>query len=398
MGQKCQRAVVWAAKLGARYWNEAWEHVLSPTRCLLEEMVQTARKEAPKDLPQLATTPVTAILVLLQMWQKVQGALTSLSYTLRLQLSVSWSVEWWMRLWWQCVVGVWWGWWWCMVGVWWVWWWCVMGVWWVCQWVYMVVGSPEMILVVEAMVEAYWVLRALVSLPRLVLTEVFKAWGAAPLTGWVGRRGSSVQRQKGVAVAWSDPVPLSTARGVKGATGATLSEVLLTASTGAIRDYLRVTGLTVPEQVRCSLSVYSPRRECNATSALRQLRLSMETIRRYPERYLASMWLLTHVAYILPRPLLGPACRALAATCPVLLSNLAGPHQPEVLWGHEILDVLYWRPPHDGAVLSVCVTSYRGSAVLGVAGDVRIAPGATTLPQAFITHLNELAVETGVRL
>lgn len=50
------------------------------------------------------------------------------------------------------------------------------------------------------------------------------------------------------------------------------------------------------------------------------------------------------------------------------------------------------------AVLSVCVASHQGRAQMGVVGDGRAVPNAATLPQAFVTHLNELAVEAGVRL
>lgn len=50
------------------------------------------------------------------------------------------------------------------------------------------------------------------------------------------------------------------------------------------------------------------------------------------------------------------------------------------------------------AVLSVCVASYQGQAHLGVMGGGQVLPNAATIPQAFVTHLNELAVETGVRL
>lgn len=49
-------------------------------------------------------------------------------------------------------------------------------------------------------------------------------------------------------------------------------------------------------------------------------------------------------------------------------------------------------------MLSVCVTSYRGQALLGVVADGRVVPSVASLPQAFVTHLNELAVEVGVRL
>lgn len=287
-------------------------------------------------------------------------------------------------------------------------------------------ASEEFTLVVEAAVEVYWMVRAFFSLPRLVL-EAVSVRGDTPLMGWSGRnherklarRGSSCVPQGGVTVAWSDPVPLSTVRGVRGATGATLGEVLLTASAGAVRDYFRVAGLPLPEEVSCTVPVYSqrwaesraaevnspglvtlalPTGAAEAPTALRLLRESIKKIRNYPERYLASVWLMRNVAYFLPVSLLGAAFRALSSRYPVFMSNMAGPQEPVSLWGHDLLNVFHWRPPCDGAVLSVCVTSYRGEALLGVAADGRVVPSAASLPQAFVTHLNELAVEVGVRL
>ena len=165
-------------------------------------------------------------------------------------------------------------------------------------------------------------------------------------------------------------MPLSTVRGVRGATGATLGEVLLTASAGAVRDYFRVTGLPLPEEVSCTVPVYSQRwaesrsAEVNSpglvtlalptgaadpSTALCLLRQSIKKIRNYPERYLASVWLMRNVAYFLPGSLLGAAFRALSSRYPVFMSNLAGPQQPVSLWGHDLVNVFHWRPPCDGA-------------------------------------------------
>lgn len=290
-------------------------------------------------------------------------------------------------------------------------------------WINKVHSSKEYNIARNAMGEAYWMTRAFVTLPRLILEEALSIRGVTPLMGWVGRRQRTLSsrglgRTGGMAVAWSDPVPLSTANGVRGATGATLSEILMTACSGAVRDYLRVTGLPVPYEVCCTVPVYSqrwaesrestrtpglvtlalPTRASDSSSALDMVRRSMEKIRRYPERYLASVWLMSNVAYFLPESLLGSVFRALSVRYPVVMSNLAGPSKPTSIWGYELLNIFYWRPPQSGAVLSICITSYEGHANLGVMVDERMVPNAATLPQAFVTHLNELAVDTGVRL
>lgn len=392
--------------------------VLLPVISLMEEATQASLKMGPEIFPEGSSAVYFTIALLRRARARASLLWADVSQHLK-QFSVQGAafscVLWTLRLWWRCVVLV-----------------LLLPFTLVrrCREVVLaarrVAASEECGLVVEAAVEVYWMLRAFVSLPRLVLESVIVR-GDTPLLGWpkyhherrLSRRSSGRLPQDGVTVAWSDPVPLSTVRGVRGATGATLGEVLLTASAGAVRDYLRVTGLPLPEEVSCTVPVYSQRwaeghdAEVNSpglvtlalptgaadpSTALCLLRQAIKKIRNYPERYLASVWLMRNVAYFLPASLLGAVFRALSSRYPVFMSNLAGPQEPVSLWGHDLVNVFHWRPPCDGAVLSVCVTSYRGEALLGLAADGRVVPSAASLPQAFVTHLNELAVDVGVRL
>ncbi|KAG7162164.1 diacylglycerol O-acyltransferase [Homarus americanus] len=406
-----------ASKACKRWCNERYARFVTPIVGLLEESIQAAHKVAPEELPAPVARVTAAILTMFfSLGGKLNDHLSSLWAVSRKYLNLrsvfhAWvlCVVWSVGLWWLCVV------WWLKLP----WTICVWGCR-ACLWVKEIRASEEYAIVVDAVVEVYWMIRAFVSLPRLVLEEAFSIRGVTPLMGWVGRRQRTLSsrglgRTGGMAVAWSDSVPLSTARGVRGATGASLTEVLLTASAGAVRDYLRVTGLPVPDEVCCTLPVYSqrwadsrgtsrtpglvtmalPTGAAEASTALHIVRESMEKVHAYPERYLASVWLMRNVAYFLPESLLGSVFRALSARYPVLMSNLAGPSEPINLWGHDLLNIFYWRPPQDGAVLSVCVASYQGQAHLGVVADGRVVPNAATMPQAFVTHLNELAVNTG---
>ncbi|XP_071540713.1 uncharacterized protein [Panulirus ornatus] len=409
-----------ASKACRRWWCRQQTNLVAPTLTLIEETLQATQKLAPEELPApLARVMAVFLTILIVLWGKFKYYFDLLWNVLKKYLN-AWSVfhlclfgvVWVVKLWLQCAV------------------WVFLLPWkihlWghvLCRWVSEVCARKEIGIMVDAMIEIYWMVRAFVSLPRLVLEEALSVRRAMPLMGWVGRRQRTLSsrglgRKGGVAVAWSDPVPLSTARGVRGATGATLSEVLLTASSGSVRDYLRVMGLPVPDEVCCTVPVYSqrwaesrgtaqtpglvtlalPTGAADSSSALHAVRESMEKIRDYPERYLASVWLLRNVAYFLPESLLGSVFRALSVRYPVLMSNLAGPSQPITVWGHDLLNIFYWRPPLDGAVLSVCVASYQGRAQMGVVANGRVVPNAATLPQAFVTHLNELAVEAGVRL
>lgn len=343
--------------------------ILLPVISLLEEAAQVSRKMGPDAFPE----GTSAVYFTTVMTKRVKASASMVwadaSQNLK-QFSVRraafFCAVWTLRLWWRCVVLV-----------------VLLPlnlVRWYLELVRVarrVAASEEFSLVVEAVVEMYWMVRAFFSLPRLVL-EAVSVRGDTPLMGWPGhhhkrqlsRRSSGRLPQGGVTVAWSDPVPLSTVRGVRGATGATLGEVLLTASAGAVRDYFRVMGLPLPEEVSCTVPVYSqrwaesraaevnspglvtlalPTGAAEAPTALRLLRQSIKKIRNYPERYLASVWLMRNVAYFLPVSMLGAVFRALSSRYPIFMSNLAGPQEPVSLWGHDLVNVFHWRPPCDGA-------------------------------------------------
>lgn len=364
-------AAVKVRKVCRQWWCKQRRRLVVPSFTLIEETLQATRKVAPEDLPApLARFMAALLTIAIILWGKLRYSL-NLLWTVWKKYWNVWSAihlclscaAWALRLWLRCTV------------------WMFLLPWkiqaWghsLCRWISEVCAREEIGIMVDAVIEVYWMVRAFVTLPRLVLEEALSVRGAMPLMGWVGRRQRTLTsrgmgRKGGVAVAWSDPVPLSTARGVRGATGATLSEVLLTASSGAVRDYLRVMGLPVPDEVCCTVPVSSqrwaesrgvaqtpglvtlalPTGAPDSTSALHAVRESMEKIRDYPERYLASVWLMRNVAYFLPESLLGSVFRALSVRYPVLMSNLAGPSQPITVWGHDLLNIFYWRPPLDGA-------------------------------------------------
>ena len=53
---------------------------------------------------------------------------------------------------------------------------------------------------------------------------------------------------------------------------------------------------------------------------------------------------------------------------------------------------------HLSSVVSICVSSYCGKVYAGIVVDASVVPCANVVPQSFVTHLNELAVDSGVKL
>ncbi|CAL4150678.1 unnamed protein product [Meganyctiphanes norvegica] len=288
-------------------------------------------------------------------------------------------------------------------------------------WILLIWNSEQLDLLLKASVEVYWLVRAFVSLPRLLLEEAFSLKEPPVSLGWTGRKRtfSSSVNGSGLIASWSDDVPLSTAHGVKGATGATMSEVLLTATSGALRDYFRNTGLPVPDTLNCTVPVFSQREAdmkgkaktnpglvslafptgaTDAQAALRSVRSTMNKVRRYPEKHLAQVWFLKNIVDFIPKKLLSKTLKMLTGRYPVLLTKLVGPKTPVQFWDHDLINIYYWRPPQAHAALSMCITSYCGRANLGVLGNRHVVSSTSILTQAFVTHLNELAVDNGVKL
>nr|CAD7449238.1 unnamed protein product [Timema bartmani] len=101
-------------------------------------------------------------------------------------------------------------------------------------------------LMYDAAREIWIMLRILFTAPRILFEDLFMT-----------RRGAKHQLQTvslcgRKVVAWSEPVQLDLVRRIASATGATPSEVLISAVTGALREYFRQFGFPVPDSVLCT--------------------------------------------------------------------------------------------------------------------------------------------------
>ena len=234
------------------------------------------------------------------------------------------------------------------------------------------IRTPREKICFRAALEVYWIVRAAVSLPRLILEELFETKRASPLEIWTNQKKLSHMK-----ITWSEGVPKKLVRGIQNVTGASLPTVLLTATTGAVRSHLKASGIKVPKIIRCTLPVCTsvgncissptllpltlPTGELNATDALEQVRKSLQNIRGYPEKYLVSSWFLKHCAFLLPCSTLVNISRKLSGHCPILLSYITAPDEHLCLWGHEVTGVIHLRQPvHDaGKILIILSKSIK---------------------------------------
>ncbi|RXG68329.1 hypothetical protein Avbf_11963, partial [Armadillidium vulgare] len=149
-------------------------------------------------------------------------------------------------------------------------------------------------MVQNAIIELFWMLRALLSLPRLILEEIYESKDTSPINTC---KRKNFQKWKRLIVSWSEDTPMDGAKGIQGVSGTSVSCVLLTALAGGIRDLLRYSGAQAPEYVRCTLPVCIPHMfplkgllplslptGCSyGRKALREVSKSLEKMKNYPE-------------------------------------------------------------------------------------------------------------------
>nr|CAD7433231.1 unnamed protein product [Timema monikensis] len=240
-------------------------------------------------------------------------------------------------------------------------------------------------LMYDAAREMWHMLRILFTAPRILFEDLFMT-----------RRGAKHQLQTvslcgRKVVAWSEPVQLDLVRRIASATEATPSEVLISAVTGALREYFRQFGFPVPDSVLCTARFFPleslltskscpadctpqrggllclplptkiPRGDDNdPAEGLKAIqRIVSQTRGRQPALYLASQWhidggLLTKLMpSLLARLLLNHLTRRYA----VMLTEVAPQSRDELrrnlVWGQEIESIMYWRPPQ----ANICETN-----------------------------------------
>lgn len=182
-------------------------------------------------------------------------------------------------------------------------------------------------------------------------------------------------------VAWSEPIPLDTIRKIGSSVGASTTEILISAISGALRDYFRQFCLPVPESVlttaryfpleelmRHSRGVDSPRFPSgrgliclplpsspvydDPRESVNEIqRIVGEARQKQPAIYQASLWQLdgSYITSILPslavRLVLNHLSRRYAVALTEVAPETSGESRKRLIWGQEVESALYWRPP-----------------------------------------------------
>ena len=207
---------------------------------------------------------------------------------------------------------------------------------------------------------------------------------------------------------WLD-VPLDGLKAMRRSLGCTINDLVLTAVSGAVREYLLARGVH-PERVAFRVSApVSVRSEAergrlgNRVSSWivplpiaepdprRRLASILEQTQRLKEsRQALGVEMMMGVAEWTPSILLSLGARAMSGPVNTIVTNVPGPQAPLYAAGARMLASYPVPPLTEGHPLAISVTSYDGGVFYGITADRDAVPDADTLGQCVLESLEEL--------
>lgn len=223
-----------------------------------------------------------------------------------------------------------------------------------------------------------------------------------------------LSRRLGVrkVAAWSTPVDLAVVKRVAAALDATVNDVLLAVTAGALRRLLLDHGDTahdlrvfVPvdlrrgEPVPPSLGnrfgivfVRLPVSESDAVARVREVHDRMRRLKGGAQA--AATFALLSIVGALPAWAHRLAVRVLGAKSSAIVTNVPGPARPVWLAGSRLRRVVFWVPQAGAIGLGVSILSYAGEVGIGVAADRNVVTDAAGFVSAAEGELAELVRRT----
>ena len=210
-------------------------------------------------------------------------------------------------------------------------------------------------------------------------------------------------------VAWSDPLSLDEVKRIAHAHDATVNDVLVTAMTGALRQYLRKNH-TLVDEIRAFVPfnlrpldrplpaklgnkfglVYLPLPVGARTAAGRLARVKrhMDEIKNSPEGVIAYGML--EVMGQVPSQMESAILDLFTSKGTAVVTNVPGPREPVYLAGTPVRSVAVWAPTSGSVSMSVSIFSYDGEVTVGVMADAGLVPDPQTIVDALKGELEAL--------
>ena len=222
---------------------------------------------------------------------------------------------------------------------------------------------------------------------------------------------TALKGEMGVArrVAWSDPLPLDDVKRIAHANAATVNDVLVTAMTGALREYLRRRKSLV-EEIRAFVPfnlrpldqplpanlgnkfglvfLSLPVGARTAAARLAKVKKHMGEIKNSPEGPLAYGVL--EVMGQAPLQVESAIVDIFSAKGSAVVTNVPGPREPVYLAGTPVKSVAVWAPTSGSVSMSVSIFSYNGEVTVGVMADAGLVPDPETIVDSLRPELDAL--------
>jgi WS/DGAT/MGAT family acyltransferase len=197
----------------------------------------------------------------------------------------------------------------------------------------------------------------------------------------------------GRRAAWSGELDLAEIKAIGHASGATVNDVLVTALTGGLRDYLRRRDSLVDE-VRAFVPfnlrpldqplpstlgnafglvfLALPVGIASTRERLRAVKAEMDAVKHSAEGTVAYGVL--GVMGLTPPEVEKVAIDVFAAKASMVVTNVPGPQRPLFVAGTRLRGVLVWAPMAGSVAMSVSILSYDGRVTVGVMSDAGLVP------------------------
>jgi WS/DGAT/MGAT family acyltransferase len=209
---------------------------------------------------------------------------------------------------------------------------------------------------------------------------------------------------------WSDRLDLGLVKRVASALDATVNDVLLAVTAGAVRRHLLAHGdrahdlrVFVPvdlrppdEPVPATLGnrfgivfVKLPVAEADPVARVRLVHERMRKVKDGAQA--ASTFAILAVVGALPSWGHRLAVRILGAKSSAIVTNVAGPREPVFLAGARLTRLVFWVPQAGSVGLGVSILSYAGDVSVGVASDHNLVPDPREITRAVEAELGDLA-------
>jgi len=213
---------------------------------------------------------------------------------------------------------------------------------------------------------------------------------------------------------WID-VPLDRLKAIRRSLGCTINDVVLTAVTGAVREYLAYRGVP-PERTLFRVSApVSVRREeergklgnrvsswliplpIREADPLRQLEAIVHQTQELKQsRQALGVEMMMGVAEWTPSILLSLGARSISGPVHTIVTNVPGPQFPLYLCGARLRALYPQAPLLDGMGLAIGLISYDGSVHWGIVSDPDLVPDADVFVDLLSAALRRLAEAAGL--